>query len=70
MLKLKKITYILSNNGFKILIIFKEINKFLLKIYLNNRTANNDKPDKLNLFIKIPFQGKESFIIRNNLVSY
>ena len=42
----------------------EEKNKFLLKIYSNNRTTNNNKTDKLNIFFKISFQGKEFFSIR------
>ena len=65
--EIEKITNILCNNGFKNSIIFKEIKKILLKIYSNNTSTNNNKPDKLIIFFKIPFQGKESFIIRKRL---
>ena len=62
-----KITNILEKNSFKKSIILKQMKSFLNNKYSDNEPQVTEHPSKQNIFIKLPFFGNESFIIRKRL---
>ena len=62
----KKIADILSNNGYKLPLIQKQVKHFLNSIF-NEKSPSISTALKQSIYFKIPFHGNESFHIRRQL---